>query len=216
MEEKWKQVIASINKYMKKIFIVIIIFIIVLFSLNILSKNTNEKDIKSSNAKKISTNILYEDNSIENKNIALGNIIQEKQYLGIVEEEYKGYPVSAILEIPKIGLKDYVIEDYSVQALKVSIAKFWGGEPNEIGNFCIAGHNYKNFLNIAELTVGDEIILKDNYNGEISYVIYDIFTVLPQDTTCLSQKTEGKREVTLITCTKDIKQRIILKARESV
>ena len=55
---------------------------------------------------------------------------------------YKGYPVIAKLEVPKIELETYVISEYSEKALGVSVTKFYGGNPNEIGNFCIAGHNY--------------------------------------------------------------------------
>lgn len=28
--------------------------------------------------------------------------------------------------------------------LKISPTKFWGADPNEVGNFCIVGHNYRN------------------------------------------------------------------------
>ena len=44
--------------------------------------------------------------------------------------------------------------------------------------------------------------------------IYNLYKVLPQDVSCLSQDTQGKRETTLITCTNDSKQRIIVKAKE--
>ena len=40
------------------------------------------------------------------------------------------------------------------------ISKFWGANPNEIGNYCIAGHNYgrKNMFGyLGVLEVGDKI-----------------------------------------------------------
>ena len=47
----------------------------------------------------------------------------------------------------------------------------------------------------------------------MKYIIYDTYTVLPNDTKCLSQKTNGEIELTLITCTFNSEKRIIIKAR---
>ena len=47
----------------------------------------------------------------------------------------------------------------------------------------------------------------------MQYKIYDIYTVEPDNTDCTSQVTDGKTEITLITCTKDFKKRFIVKAR---
>ena len=128
---------------------------------------------------------------------------------------YKGYPVIAKLEIPKINLETYVISEYSNQALGVSVTKFYGGNPNEVGNFCIAGHNYitKNmFHDLKKLSIGDTFTLVDTNNHEGIYKIYLVETVEPNETQCLSQKTDGRIEVTLITCTTDSSKRIIVKA----
>lgn len=128
---------------------------------------------------------------------------------------YKGYPVIAKLEIPKINLETYVIAEYSNQALGVSVTKFYGGNPNEVGNFCIAGHNYitKNmFHDLKKLDVSDIFTLIDTNNNKGIYQIYLVETVEPDETQCLSQKTDGKIEVTLITCTTDSSKRIIVKA----
>ena len=131
---------------------------------------------------------------------------------------YKGYPVIAKLEVPKIELETYVISEYSEKALGVSVTKFYGGNPNEIGNFCIAGHNYitKNmFHDLKNLSNGDEIILTDLNGNKVRYVVYLVETVNPNETNCLSQKTNGKVEVTLITCTTDSSKRIIVKAEKN-
>ena len=50
-------------------------------------------------------------------------------------------------------------------------------------------------------------------NKTLQYYVYDTYIVNPDDTTCTSQLTDGKTEITLITCTKDFKQRFIVKAR---
>lgn len=131
--------------------------------------------------------------------------------------EYKGYTVSSKLTIPTISLETYILQNYSVNALRVSVTKFWGVDANQIGNFCIAGHNFKNknmFSNLKKLNIGDRLFISDNEIGKVEYEIYDKFIVFPHETDCLNPETNGKREVTLITCTIDSKQRIIIKARE--
>ena len=70
------------------------------------------------------------------------------------------------------------------------------------------------FYKLKKLKVGDKLFLSDNNVGKIEYEIYDIYKVLPNDVNCLNEETGGKREITLITCTNDSKQRIIVKARE--
>lgn len=132
-------------------------------------------------------------------------------------EEYRGYAVSAKLEIPKINLETYILKQYSKNALNVSVTKFWGADPNQVGNFCVAGHNFQNknmFHNLRNLEIGNQLSISDSSIGKVEYEIYDIYRVEPEDVSCLSQKTNGKREVTLITCTTDSEKRIIVKARE--
>lgn len=101
--------------------------------------------------------------------------------------------------------------------LKISICKFHGANPNQVGNLCLAGHNYKNskfFSKVPNLNSGDIIQIKDLSGTTLNYVVYDKYIVEPDNVACTSQLTGGKKEVTLITCTNDNKQRYIIKARE--
>ncbi len=167
-----------------------------------------------------STENVNTKNEIRESNIILDdeNMIQDTEIHQTEESiltTYKGYPVIAKLEIPKIDLETYVISEYSNQALGVSVTKFYGGNPNEVGNFCIAGHNYitKNmFHDLKNLSIGDTFTLIDTNHHEGFYKIYSVETVEPNETQCLSQKTDGRIEVTLITCTTDSSKRIIVKA----
>lgn len=167
-----------------------------------------------------STENVNAKNEIRESNIILNdeNMIQDTKIHQTEESiltTYKGYPVIAKLEIPKIDLETYVISEYSNQALGVSVTKFYGGNPNEVGNFCIAGHNYitKNmFHDLKNLSIGDTFTLIDTNHHEGFYKIYSVETVEPDETQCLSQKTDGRIEVTLITCTTDSSKRIIVKA----
>ena len=141
---------------------------------------------------------------------------EKLQYLGIIPELYKGYKIAAKLEIPKIDVTTYVLEEYSKPAMELAVSKFYGPEANEIGNYCIAGHNYirKNmFSELGKLQIGDEFTLTDNWHGEVSYQIYDKYKASPTQTQSLSQKTNGEIEVTLITCCDYSKKRMIIKAR---
>lgn len=159
-------------------------------------------------------NGIQEENTMsEEQNIMQDTSIHQTE--NDILTTYKGYPVIAKLEIPKIDLENYVISEYSNQALGVSVTKFYGGNPNEVGNFCIAGHNYitKNmFHDLKNLSIGDTFTLIDTNHNEGFYKIYSVETVEPDETQCLSQKTDGRIEVTLITCTTDSSKRIIVKA----
>lgn len=134
-----------------------------------------------------------------------------------VIEEYKGYEVDCRLEIPKIDLNTNVLKDYTKAGLKVCASKYYGPNPNEIGNYCIAGHNYKKknmFYRLIELEIGDHIFLTDNFNGKIEYTIYDIYKVKPENVEPLSQETRGEKEVTLVTCVNYSTRRLVVKAIE--
>lgn len=134
-----------------------------------------------------------------------------------IKEEYQGYAVAAKLVIPAIELETYILEQYSKKALNVSVTKFWGADANQEGNFCIAGHNFQNknmFHNLKKLKIGQTFFISDKHIGKVEYEIYDIYIVEPDDVRCLAQETEGRREVTLITCTSDSSKRIIVKAKE--
>ena len=200
----------------------LIVFITLLIIIWILSENYEESIIKQKeenqlDKQNISNEITENDKKDENEGIIQET--PEKEY--IKEEiiaEYKGYEVAAKLQIPKINLDTYILQNYTVKALKVLPTKFWGANANQKGNFCVAGHNYRNknmFYNLKELQIGDRLFISDSKIGKVEYEIYNIFLVDPKDTSCLSQETNGKREVTLITCTNDVKKRIIVKANEA-
>ena len=71
----------------------------------------------------------------------------------------------ARLRIPKLGIDYPVLSDWSEELLKISLNKYWGPNgPNEVGNYCIVGHNYKSgkmFGNLPAISNGDIIELTD-------------------------------------------------------
>ena len=203
------------NKNIKIIRNLIIIFVFSLLFF-ILLDIRKEEGIKENTEKILVEKINSEINNGENleKEQQSTDIKQnvEKKY---IEKEFKGYKVNAKLYIPKINLETYVLEEYSIQSLLTSVTKFYGGEPNTVGNYCIAGHNYGHsnmFQNIKKLNQNDEIFLTDINGNKYKYIVYDIYKVWPNDTKCLTQETKGNIELTLITCTLDSEKRIIVKA----
>lgn len=142
------------------------------------------------------------------------------------EDGYSYYTIAKI-EIPKLNLNYPIIEGKTgseketEELLKLSPCKLAGPNPNETGNFCVVGHNYRNqrfFSKVPTLEIGEEILItdltKDVKGNTVKYKIYNKYNVDPEDVSCLEQKTKGKNEITLITCTDDSKQRVIVKAKE--
>ena len=127
------------------------------------------------------------------------------------------YTTEAVLKIPSIGIEYPVLSDTSPDLLFVSINKYWGPSPNEIGNYCIVGHYYESgimFGKLHKLKNGNVAELTDLSGRTVKYQVYDKYVVQPTDTRCTSQLTNGKKELTLITCTNYGKQRLVVKLRE--
>lgn len=131
----------------------------------------------------------------------------------------KQYETIGVVRIPKINVNYPILaQTTNVELMKVAPYKFWGANPNEVGNLCIIGHNYRRkgvfFSDVPSLKIGDIVEIQDLSQRTIQYEIYDMHTVDPSDRSDTTQYTNGKREVTLITCTDDAKQRVIVKCTE--
>lgn len=131
--------------------------------------------------------------------------------------QYNGYDVVGIIEIPSINIKYPIINKTNDTTMKYSITKFSGGEINSIGNFTVAGHNNLNgtmFGKVKRLNIGDQIKMTDLYNNTVTYEIFEIYSVDPNDVSVLNPVDKNTREITLITCTNGHLNRLITKARE--
>lgn len=148
-------------------------------------------------------------------------VVEEQQAL--VASDGSEYYTIGEINIPSINVNYPILTadnlDNIDTLLKISICKFHGANPNQIGNLCLVGHNYKNskfFSKVPNLNIGDIIEIKDLSGTTLEYAVYDKFIVDPDNVACTSQLTGGRREITLITCTNDNKQRHIIKAREVI
>ena len=142
---------------------------------------------------------------------------ETQQSESLPELEFKGYRVEGIIEIPKINIKYPIIDHTNEETMKVSITKFWGPQANEIGNYTVAGHNNKDgtmFGKTKYLQIGDKIKLTNLKNETIEYEIFKIYSINPDDVSCVESVENGTREITLITCTNGHKNRLVTKARQ--
>ena len=132
----------------------------------------------------------------------------------------KKYETIGVVKIPKIKITYPILSKTTDALMKVSACKFHGANPNEVGNLCIIAHNYRRkgvfFSDVPDLVVGDIVEIQDLSQRTIQYEIYDIHTVMPDNVADTTQKTNGRKEVTLITCTDDSKQRVIVRCKEKI
>ena len=169
--------------------------------------------------------IRYGGNYLNEKEVSASlETIEEKlnkeetqQSESLPELEFKGYKVEGIIEIPKINIKYPIIDHTNEETMKVSITKFWGPQANEIGNYTVAGHNNKDgtmFGKTKYLQIGDKIKLTNLKNETIEYEVFKIYSIDPDDVSCVESVESETREVTLITCTNGHKNRLVTKARQ--
>lgn len=99
---------------------------------------------------------LYKDNSSYEANRSSIN----NSY---VQDENK-FDVIGLIEINSININYPILSYENEELLKIAPCKFAGPNLNEIGNVCIAGHNYNNykfFSKLKNLKIGDIINIYD-------------------------------------------------------
>lgn len=130
---------------------------------------------------------------------------------------FYGYNMAGYIEIPKINIKYVVLDKVTKKSIQVAVAILDGPGLNQIGNTLIIGHNYRNgtfFSNLKKLSNGDAIYITDLSGTKIKYIVYSVYDTDPQDVSYMTRDTEGKREISLYTCTDDGKERTTVLARE--
>ena len=188
--------------------------------------------------KKANSDVLEEfDNNISNKedntNQVVENTIEEIPTINVIETDnggnssssssstkkvtYKGYNVVGKIEIPSIDLAYPILERTTPDSIELAVSVLYGPGPNQIGNTTIVGHNYRNgsfFGNNDKLVLGDKIYITDNSGTRLKYNIYNIYETTPDDSDFITRDTNGKREISLSTCTDNSKSRLIIWAVE--
>ncbi len=206
------------NKGERKFIFFLLLLIIILSSIyiyKIKSKTKYNKELYNEIYSEYEKIFANRGNNLEDANLINENKEDKTVYL---RKDSKGneYRVAGKILIPKIGIEYPIIYETNDEYLKIAPTKLFGPEVNEIGNLCIVGHNYKNnqfFSRISELDIGDKVILASNKGKDMVYSVYDKYEIDEADMSCTSQETEGNIELTLITCTKNKKKRLIVKCR---
>lgn len=185
------------------------------------SNANKEKENDTTTAKFINDVMIValDERQSENaQNDIVEDLPQETSMTEYVAKDGEDYTAEAFLTIPKLDISYPVLSKTSDELLKISLNKYWGNGPNKVGNYCIVGHNYANgklFGKLSQMEIGDIAELKSTSNGKtVQYEAYTKYTVNPDDVSCTSQLTDGKREITLITCKNFGTQRLIIKCRE--
>lgn len=166
--------------------------------------------------------------------VKLGNILKDVKHT--VEEGSEGenatvpipseyttedggtkYSAESIVRVPGLGIEYPVLSETSDELLKISINKLWGPAPNEVGNYVVIGHNYKSgkmFGKLKSIKIGDLVELTDLTGRTVKYVVSDKYVIEPDDVKCTSQLTNGRKQITLITCSNSGSKRLVVQGYE--
>lgn len=128
----------------------------------------------------------------------------------------EAYQIIAALSIPSLNIEYPILSSTSDSLLKISLTRYWGSNPNEVGNMVVLGHNYqtdKFFSKLPNIQIGEIIKITDLSGKTLEYEVYKTDIIDPYDNSCTSQKTNGNTEITLITCYNNDESRFIAKAR---
>lgn len=215
------------NKFLTVILVVVIIAVIIL--LCFLGYDVYQKFY----TKKAVAQVIDEfENSISSENVEDNNgddgqiitpilneeFIEQTTSTGSKKVTYKGYNVVGTIEIPNINLKYPVLERTTPDSIEIAVALLDSSMTlNQVGNAVIVGHNYRNgsfFGNNDKLQLGDKIYITDTSGTKIKYNIYNIYETTPDDADYIVRDTNGKREISLSTCTDNSKARLIIWAVE--
>lgn len=227
------------NKYSKTLTVILIIVIIAIiglliyFGIDVYRKHYIEEAagnvVEEFQQNRINT-IVQDDqtNTLLNSvtpnidlNTLYGNTNTESNGTGGSGVTYMGYDVIGTIEIPATDIEYPIISDEqaSINSLSVAIVKLYPStnELNEVGNAVLAGHNYRNgtfFSNNKRLENGDLIYITDLSGERVAYEIYRKYETSTSDSEYMNRDTEGRREISLTTCTDDSSRRLIIWARE--
>lgn len=169
---------------------------------------------------------LYNNNKKENlskkliDNFNIKNLYDNEVYSAartstLYETDKTSFNVIGLIEISSININYPIISTVNEELLKIAPCRFYGPMPNEIGNMCIAAHNYNNykfFSKIKNLKIDDKIYIYDLSGKKMEYVVYNSYETEYNDLSCTNQDTKGRKEITLITCNNIKNKRRVVKA----
>ena len=199
--------------------IVITLFLVFSFKIFVSCNNDTQENVKEQKNFIVNTLVTEEnqtqtrDNTnIENSEDAQEQEVQASQQnnenisskeILYTADNGETYSIIGKLNIPSLNIEYPILSSTSTALLKISLNRYWGSYPNEVGNMVVVGHNYKNnkfFSNLSKINIGDIVKISDINENTLDYSVYQTDVIDPYDNSCTSQLTDGKKEVTLITC----------------
>lgn len=200
----------------------IITVLFIVFSLYVHANSNDSNEIIENTGEQLEENITL----IEGIQIQDDKKNDKEKSENTKEKLYKAenrekYSIIGKLNIPSLNIKYDILSSCSTELLKISLNRYWGAYPNEVGNMVVIGHNYKNnkfFGNLQKIKLGDIVKITDNKGKTLDYSVYKTDVIDPYDNSCTSQLTNGCTEITLITCyyergSSHANKRFIVKAR---
>lgn len=201
-----------INKIKFKYVFTFIIFILILLFIYIFYQNY--KIMKKNNFSQKIVDRFEISKLYTNSNAYTASFINSPSSLKINDNNGNSDIIGTI-KIDKLNLNYPILYSYSDELLEIAPCRISGPLPNEIGNLCIAAHNYNNstfFSQISSLEIGDRINVSNSYGNDLDYFVYTNYETNFDDLSCIEQN--YKKEITLITCNNiNQNKRIIIKAK---
>ncbi len=199
-ENKKKKKILIFFKYQFTISILIIIACSAYYLYNLYTTKKKES-LSRQLLSNYNINLLYSSNSNYETNV--------------VETQDEEPFIIGLIEIKKLKIIYPILSDVSDDLLKIAACRFYGPMPNEIGNLCIAAHNYHDyrfFSRINLLETEDLITIYDASGNPLEYKVTKKYTIDAYDNSCINQDTNGEKQITLLTCNNVAGSRTVVKA----
>ena len=186
------------------------------------------KSIEQDNKQEINQNV-------EEKNVVIVDIDEQNQIIENTEvnslqsqtttntqstkttQTYRNFNIVGSIQIPKTKIKYPIVDTITPDAVAVAVTQIYGPGLNEIGNTVLVAHNYRNgtfFSNNKKLVNGDKIYITDSNGLTVEYTIYNTYLTPESDFSYATRNTNGKREISLSTCTNDNSKRLVIWAKE--
>lgn len=164
-------------------------------------------------------NVTVDNTQVTVENIETGSITTGGSSSGTSHVvQYEGYNVVGRIEIPAIDLKYPILERTTPDSIELAVAILYTANGlNQPGNTLIVGHNYRSgafFGNNDKLQLNDKVYITDTSGTRIKYNIYNIYETSAEDGDFIMRDTNGRREISLSTCTNNSKARLIIWAVE--
>lgn len=154
---------------------------------------------KEKNAKSLSKNFAISSLYSSNQNYSTQSYVTSKVSTITSTSPF----IIGAIKIDKLKIDYPILSTASEEYLSIAPCRFAGPDPNNIGNLCIAGHNYIDntfFAKITNLENDDEITIYDLNGNSKSYYVTSKFEVSSDNLECTLQNTNGEMWLTLMTC----------------